>query len=75
VTFRPDQIRPLIDRFFSGLGRPVRTNLGRLVEAFVALTSLLRSCTGALSLAAVARALPLETAFKHRYKRLTRLTG
>jgi hypothetical protein len=33
VTFRPDQIRPLIDRFFSGLGRPVRTNLGRLVEA------------------------------------------
>ncbi len=54
------------------LRRPVRKNLAFLVEAFVTLTSLLRSCNGELSLASVARALPLGTSFKDRYKRLNR---
>jgi hypothetical protein len=72
ATFRNDQIRSLIDSFFSALSRPVRKNLAFLVEAFIALTSLLRSCNGELSLASVARALPLGTSFKHRYKRLNR---
>lgn len=72
ATFRGDQIRNLIDHFFHALRRPVRTNLAFLVEAFVALTSLLRSCNGELSLASVARAMPLSTSFKQRYKRLSR---
>lgn len=72
ATFQDDQIRSLIDSFFSALSRPVRKNLAFLVEAFVTLTSLLRSCNGELSLASVARALPLGTSFKHRYKRLNR---
>lgn len=62
----------MIDSFFSALSRPVRKNLAFLVEAFVALTSLLRSCNGELNLASLARALPLRTSFKHRYKRLNR---
>lgn len=67
-----DQIRRVIDTCFAGLHRPIRTNLACLVEAFVTLTSLLRSCNGELSLASVARALPLPTSFKDRYKRLNR---
>jgi hypothetical protein len=62
----------LIDTFFSTLRRPIRKNLAFLVEAFITLTSLLRSCNGELSLASVARALPLSTSFKDRYKRLNR---
>ena len=72
ATFQADQVRSLIDTFFSVLRRPVRRNLAFLVEAFVTLTSLLRSCNGELSLASVARALPLGTSFKDRYKRLNR---
>lgn len=62
----------MVDRFFGRLRRPVRKNLALLVEAFVTLTAALRSGNGELTLAAVARALPLPTAFKDRYKRLNR---
>lgn len=67
-----ERLLPLVDRFFGGLGRPVRKNLGFLVAAFVTLTAALRSGNGELTLAAVARALPLPTSFKDRYKRLNR---
>lgn len=62
----------MVDRFFGRLPRPVRKNLALLVEAFVTLTAALRSGNGELTLAAVARALPLPTSFKDRYKRLNR---
>lgn len=68
----PPQILPLVERFFEGLHRPVRKNLVLLVSAFVTLTAGLRSGYGALTLASVARALPLATSFKDRYKRLNR---
>jgi hypothetical protein len=68
----PPQILPLVERFFEGLHRPVRKNLVLLVSAFVTLTAVLRSGYGALTLASVARALPLATSFKDRYKRLNR---
>jgi hypothetical protein len=61
-----------VERFFEGLHRPVRKNLVLLVSAFVTLTAVLRSGYGALTLASVARALPLATSFKDRYKRLNR---
>jgi hypothetical protein len=70
--FGAARIRPVIDRFFESLHRPVRHNLALLVEAFVTLTAALRSGNGELPLAAVARALPRPTAFKARYKRLNR---
>jgi len=66
------RLRELIDHFFTRLHVPVRTNFALLVEAFVALTAALRSGNGELTLAAVARALPLRTSFKQRYKRLNR---
>ncbi|MBI3077118.1 MAG: transposase [Deltaproteobacteria bacterium] len=66
------QLLPLVERFFGRLHRPVRKNLALLVEAFVTLTAALRSGAGELTLAAVARALPLPTTFKDRYKRLNR---
>ena len=68
----PHRITPLVERFFGGLHRPVRKNLVLLVSAFVTLTAALRSGYGALTLASVARALPLPTSFKDRYKRLNR---
>ncbi len=68
----PAQILPLVERFFESLHRPVRKNLVLLVSAFVTLTAVLRSGYGALTLASVARALPLATSFKDRYKRLNR---
>jgi hypothetical protein len=67
-----DRLFPLIERSFSSLKRPVLTNLALLVDAFLQLTAGLRSGNGMLSLAAVARALPLATVFKDRYKRLNR---
>lgn len=66
------RILSLVERFFGRLHRPVRKNLALLVEAFVTLTAALRSGNGELTLAAVARALPLPTSFKDRYKRLNR---
>jgi hypothetical protein len=51
---------------------PVRKNLVLLVDAFVTLTAGLRSGNGALTLAAIARALRLPTTFKDRYKRINR---
>jgi len=66
------QILPLVDRFFDKLHRPVRKNLALLVDAFITLTAALRSGNGQLTLAAVARALPLASSFKHRYKHLNR---
>lgn len=68
----PHRITPLVERFFGCLHRPVRKNLVLLVSAFVTLTAALRSGYGALTLASVARALPLPTSFKDRYKRLNR---
>jgi hypothetical protein len=70
--FSADRILLLIERFFGSLRKPVRTNLALLVEAFVVLTSALRSGNGQLTLASLARALPLGTSFKDRYKRLNR---
>lgn len=67
-----ERLRPVVDRFFGRLSRPVRTNLTVLVQAFVSLTAALRSGQGELTLAAVARAMPLGTTFKDRYKRLNR---
>lgn len=67
-----ERLLPLVDRFFERLHRPVCKNLALLVEAFVTLTAALRSGNGELTLAAVARALPLPTSFKDRYKRLNR---
>jgi hypothetical protein len=61
-----------VERFFHSLHRPVRKNLLLLVSAFLTLTAALRSGFGALTLALVARALPLSTSFKDRYKRLNR---
>lgn len=68
----PHRIAPLVERFFGCLHRPVRKNLILLVSAFVTLTAGMRSGYGALTLAAVARTLPLPTSFKDRYKRLNR---
>lgn len=55
-----------------GLSVPVRKNLTLVVLALCSLTASLRSGNGDLTLAAVARALPLETSFRQRYKRLGR---
>lgn len=68
----PYRISPLGERFFDSLHRPVRKNLVLLVSAFITLTAALRSGYGQLTLASVARALPLGTSFKDRYKRLNR---
>ena len=73
LGFPPDKLGELVERFFSGLRCPIRKNLRHLVSSFVTLTSTLRSCNGELSLASVARALPLPTSFRDRYKRLNRL--
>jgi hypothetical protein len=72
LPFSPGQISSLIERFFTELGRPVRKNLTLLVAAFLHLTAALRSGNGELTLAAVARTLPLPHSFKARYKRLNR---
>jgi hypothetical protein len=66
------QLIRLIEERFRGLSRPVRKNLFLLVHAFITLTAALRSGYAALTLAAVARALPLGTSFRMRYKRLGR---
>lgn len=66
------RLRPVVDRFFGGLSCPVRRNLTVLVQAFLTLTAALRSGHGELTLAAVARAMPVPTTFKDRYKRLNR---
>jgi hypothetical protein len=71
-SFPKRMIAAVIERFFGELHLPVRKNLTLLVLAFISLTASLRSGYGALTLAAVARALPLATSFKDRYKRLNR---
>lgn len=68
----PEQIMPLVEQFFTSLHRPVRKNLTLLISAFITLTAALRSGNGELTLASVARSLPLPTSFKDRYKRLNR---
>jgi hypothetical protein len=67
-----EQVATVVEHFFGGLRRSVRKNLALLTNAFVTLSAALRSGNGELTLAAVARALPLPTSFKDRYKRLNR---
>ncbi len=67
-----EKTEQVVERFFNGLAVPVRKNLVLLVDAFVTLTAGLRSGNGALTLAAIARAVRLPTTFKDRYKRVNR---
>lgn len=72
ALFDQAQVAALVERFFGSLTIPVRGNLVLMVRALLTLTAALRSGNGALTLAAIARALPLTTSFKQRYKRLNR---
>jgi hypothetical protein len=67
-----DRLDELIRARFEKLTLPVVHNLSLLVESFFRLTAGLRSGNGALTLAAIARGLPLTTNFRDRYKRLNR---